>query len=311
MRFPHLEWPELPNTSLHRLRLPKINQQDFQLEYPDFEWPATPNLAFLCNLMRIAFPSAAWPELPEYNFDTEGADWDFPEWELPHANLSAVHGELRARFPHLTWPELPHVQLASLALPRLNLDEYEVHYPHLSPWPSVPDLRFLLNLLRLAFPELGWPAPPDWTLPEISASELSLPDWVMPDWSLLEWDLTASFLDGILVKMCAQPRTPHATPTHVHPRPLPQPLIPAEPPSTRCVPGGRRILISMIQVLSQLGVVYSIPFPGLYANLLRWVGALELNFVEILPLGCVYDVSFYEVRTRRRASLVGYSPRLS
>jgi len=67
--------------------------------------------------------------------------------------------------------------------------------------------------------------------------------------------------------------------------------------------GGRRILISMIQVLSQLGVVYSIPFPGLYANLLRWVGALELNFVEILPLGCVYNVSFYEVRTRRRASL--------
>ena len=82
-------------------------------------------------------------------------------------------------------------------------------------------------------------------------------------------------------------------------------------PSTRCVPGGRRILISMIQVLSQLGVVYSIPFPGLYANLLRWVGALELNFVEILPLGCVYNVSFYEVRIRRGASLVGYSPRLS
>ena len=174
--------------------------------------------------MRIAFPSAAWPELPEYNFDTEGANWDFPEWELPHANLSAVHGELRARFPHLTWPELPHVQLASLALPRLNLDEYEVHYPHLSPWPSVPDLRFLLNLLRLAFPELEWPAPPDWTLPEISATELSLPDWVMPDWSLLEWDLTASFLDGILVKMCAP--APHA-PCHTNARePTPSPPTP-------------------------------------------------------------------------------------
>ena len=33
-----------------------------------------------------------------------------------------------------------------------------------------------------------------------------------------------------------------------------------------------RILISMIQVLSQLGVVYSIRFPPLYANLLRWMG---------------------------------------
>ena len=50
----------------------------------------------------------------------------------------------------------------------------------------------------------------------------------------------------------------------------------------------------MIQVLSQLGIVYSIPFPGLYANLLRLVGALELNFVDLLPLGCVLDISFYE-----------------
>ena len=201
LRFPHLEWPELPNTSLHRLRLPKINLHDFQREYPDLEWPSTPNLAFLCNLLRIAFPSAEWPELPEYNFDTEGADWEFPDWELPDVNLSAVLGELRARFPHLTWPELPHLQLKSLALPRLSLGEYEVYYPNLSPWPSVPDLCFILNLLRLAFPGLEWPVPPDWMLPEISASELSLPDWVMPDWSLLEWDLTTSFLDGILVKM--------------------------------------------------------------------------------------------------------------
>ena len=50
----------------------------------------------------------------------------------------------------------------------------------------------------------------------------------------------------------------------------------------------------MIQVLSQLGIVYSIPFPELYANLLRLVGALELNFVDLLPLGCVLDISFYE-----------------
>ena len=64
------------------------------------------------------------------------------------------------------------------------------------------------------------------------------------------------------------------------------------------MPRDRRILISMIQVLSQLGVVYSIPFPGLYANLLRWVGALELNFIELLPFGCVYTVSFYEVFSR-------------
>ena len=54
-----------------------------------------------------------------------------------------------------------------------------------------------------------------------------------------------------------------------------------------------RILISMIQVLSQIGVVYSIPFPSLYANLLRWTGLLELNFIDMMPLGCVMTVGFH------------------
>ena len=66
---------------------------------------------------------------------------------------------------------------------------------------------------------------------------------------------------------------------------------------------GRRILVSMIQVLSQLGIVYAIPFPGLYASLLRWVGALELNFVELLPLGCVFNISFYEMLLVRTLAL--------
>ena len=91
LRVPHLEWPELPNTSLHQLHLPEIKLHDFQLEYPDLKWPSTPNLAFLCNLLRIAFPDSEWPE---YNFDTEGVDWEWPAWELPDVNLSAVLGEL-------------------------------------------------------------------------------------------------------------------------------------------------------------------------------------------------------------------------
>ena len=49
----------------------------------------------------------------------------------------------------------------------------------------------------------------------------------------------------------------------------------------------------MIQVLSQLSIVYSIPFPDIYAKLLRWVGLLELNFMDILPLGCVVSISFH------------------
>ena len=257
IRFPHLKWPELPDTSLHRLDLPKSNLHDCQLEYPDFQWPSTPNLAFLCNLLRIAFPNSEWPALLEYNFDTAGANWVWPNWELPDVSLSAVLAELRARFPHLMWPALPHVQLTSLALPRLSLGEYEAQYPYLSPWPSVPDLFFLLNLLRIAFPELEWPPPPDWSLPEISALELSLPNWGMPDWSELsaDLDLSSSFFDSLMVKL--------------------------------------RILISMIQVLSQLGVVYSIPFPSIYSNVLRWIGMLELNFIDMLPLGCVMTAGFH------------------
>ena len=48
-----------------------------------------------------------------------------------------------------------------------------------------------------------------------------------------------------------------------------------------------------MQVLSQLGVVYSIPFPDLYSGLLRWMGLLELNFIEVLPLGCVFNAGFH------------------
>ena len=55
---------------------------------------------------------------------------------------------------------------------------------------------------------------------------------VLPD-----LDLSASFLDGVMVKL--------------------------------------RIIISMMQVLSQLGVVYSIPFPDIYSSLLRWMGLLD------------------------------------
>ena len=206
LRFPDLEWPELPNINLHNLRLPRINLHDFQHEYPDFQWPSTPNLAFICNLLRLALPDLSWPSLPELGRDCsflpEGVEWEWPHWELPDVNLSAILTSLRDRFPQLTWPDLPHVTLTSLALPRLQLAEYEHHFPSLAPWPSVPDLCFLLNLLRIAFPDLEWPTTPEWSLPEWSASDISLADWSMPDWSLLEWNLTHSCVDGVIVKLC-------------------------------------------------------------------------------------------------------------
>ena len=52
-----------------------------------------------------------------------------------------------------------------------------------------------------------------------------------------------------------------------------------------------RILISMIQVLSQLGLVYSIPYP-VYSSLLRWVGLLQFDLVNVLPLDCIMTFTF-------------------
>ena len=86
LRFPHLEWPELPNTSLHRLDLPKINLHDFQLEYPDFQWPSVPDLFFLLNLLRIAFPELEWPDwsLTEISAsELSLPNWGMPDWSLP------------------------------------------------------------------------------------------------------------------------------------------------------------------------------------------------------------------------------------
>ena len=54
-----------------------------------------------------------------------------------------------------------------------------------------------------------------------------------------------------------------------------------------------RILISMVQVLSQLGVVYAIRFSPLFAHLVRWMGLFELNFLQVLPFDCVLDLSFH------------------
>ena len=90
---------------------------------------------------------------------------------------------------------------------------------------------------------------------DLSLPDGSLPDLSLPTFELPDLDLSIPFLDSLMVKL--------------------------------------RVLISMIQVLSQLGVVYSIPFPSLYSNLLRWTGLLELNLIDILPLGCVMTVGFH------------------
>ena len=182
-------------------------------------------------------------------------EWDWPGWEIPPIHLSKLLALLRERFPNLTWPELPDLTLLDLPLPRVTCTEFKLNYPHLAPWPSPPDITFLFNMLRIAFPDIEWPLDLSISGGEVEPPDLSLPDWTFPELEDPDWDLGTSFFSQVSIKL--------------------------------------RILVSMIQVLSQLSVVYSIPFPGLYAGLLRWVGLLELNFVDILPLGCVATLSFH------------------
>ena len=78
-----------------------------------------------------------------------------------------------------------------------------MHFPHLSPWPTTPDLAFLCKLLRVGCPHLDWPTLPSLDLPAWSLSRtlgMPLPDWASM-WSTLDVDLSLSFIDGVLVKL--------------------------------------------------------------------------------------------------------------
>ena len=281
---------ELPDVDL-----PSI-EATLCVKFPELSWPELPELRLhelkLPGVSWFDFqakhPHLEWPSvcnlafmvnilrisLPSLVWPTlpnlERTEWDWPDWELPPVHLSVLLATLRERFPSLSWPEMPNKRLLDLRLPRLTFAEYELLYPNLAPWPAVPNLIFLFKLLRIAFPDLAWP---ELDLP-ISGPNLKLPDLSLPDWSLPEfehpdWDLMTSSFDSLAVKL--------------------------------------RILISMVQVLSQLSVVYSIPFPDLYTNLLRWVGLLELNFVDMLPLGCVLTLSFHKTLMMRTLLLPALS----
>ena len=54
-----------------------------------------------------------------------------------------------------------------------------------------------------------------------------------------------------------------------------------------------RILISFVQVLTPLGVVYSIPFPSAYDSLMRWLNVFDLNLIEIMPLACIFNSTYH------------------
>ena len=51
-----------------------------------------------------------------------------------------------------------------------------------------------------------------------------------------------------------------------------------------------RILISFVQVLGQLGVAFSIPFPPFYKKLVGVLNAFTLDIFEMMPLGCIFAI---------------------
>ena len=54
-----------------------------------------------------------------------------------------------------------------------------------------------------------------------------------------------------------------------------------------------RIFISLCQVLSLLGIVFDIPYPGVYRFVLRLLGLFAFDFLEFLPLGCIFETNFH------------------
>ena len=52
-----------------------------------------------------------------------------------------------------------------------------------------------------------------------------------------------------------------------------------------------RIIVSLIQVLGQLGIVFSIPYPDFYSDLISILGVFSLEFLEIMPLECSFGLN--------------------
>lgn len=193
---------------------------------------------------------------------------------LPAIGLPALLGVLRLRFPALAWPELPDVQLGELqlpsftfpgvrtiALPDVTLPELIVRYPQF-PWLTGGKftLAHLAIILRIVFPDLAWPDLPDVSLPEWDWPEMpplcfpTLPKLALPHWSSAAVLCGVNF-EGFSIKV--------------------------------------RILISLFQILCQLGVVYSIPWPPIFSGLLSWMAFINLDLPTLVPLGCFMNVNFY------------------
>ena len=52
-----------------------------------------------------------------------------------------------------------------------------------------------------------------------------------------------------------------------------------------------RILISFVQVLSSLGVVFSIPYPAFFDRVVAYMSVFSLDIFTVMPLGCTVDLN--------------------
>ena len=250
--------------------------------------------------LTLKFPDVKWPELPaEQLYSLQLPQYDLPQFRLhypglqwpPVPNLAYLCNLVRIAFPDLQWPVFPDLRHPEWAWPYWELPNVDVTLP--------------LATLRARFPQLAWPDLPHVVLPDLTLPRLPLLDFEQHFPQFAPWPKTLNllFLLNLLriglpdLNWPNLPRLDLSLPDSSLPDlSLPKFELPDLDLSTSCFDSlmvKLRILISMIQVLSQLGVVYSIPFPSLYSNLLRWIGLLELNFIDILPLGCVMSVGFH------------------
>ena len=49
----------------------------------------------------------------------------------------------------------------------------------------------------------------------------------------------------------------------------------------------------MFQMLSQLGMVFTVTYPPLFKDCLRWMGVINLDVVNMAPFECTLPYSFY------------------
>ena len=52
-----------------------------------------------------------------------------------------------------------------------------------------------------------------------------------------------------------------------------------------------RILVSLVQVVSQLGVIFAIPYPPFYDDLVSILGVFSLDIIEFMPIGCLITLN--------------------